>query len=112
MEKNHVSLFSFLFLPISGTGSYGTVVYEGEFDHRPVAIKRLVLDCCGNNAAKEISLLIDLDQHRNLLRYYAKVSFSFSLFSSFVFSYLSFAVDCCGNNAAKEISLLIDIMQE
>jgi hypothetical protein len=56
-----------------GTGSMGTVVYAGTFGGRPCAIKRLVKPFFGSlNAAQEIALLIQSDQHPNVLRYYAQ----------------------------------------
>lgn len=58
---------------VLGTGSRGTVVYEGRFENRPVAIKRLVKPFFGEqNANKEIELLINSDNHPNVLRYHAK----------------------------------------
>lgn len=60
---------------VLGTGSMGTVVYAGLFEGRPCAIKRLVKPFFGSaNAQQEIALLIQSDQHPNVLRYYAKVS--------------------------------------
>jgi len=56
---------------ILGYGSNGTIVYQGEFNGRPVAVKRL-LSAFYNMAEKEISLLIASDEHPNILRYYAK----------------------------------------
>jgi serine/threonine-protein kinase/endoribonuclease IRE1 len=58
---------------VLGTGSMGTVVFHGLFEGRACAIKRLVKPFFGHaNADKEISLLIQSDQHENILRYYAK----------------------------------------
>jgi len=58
---------------VLGTGSMGTIVYAGTCEGRPCAIKRLVKPFFGSaNAAQEISLLIQSDQHPNVLRYYAK----------------------------------------
>jgi serine/threonine protein kinase len=58
---------------ILGTGSQGTVVYHGEYDGRHVAVKRLVKPFYGlAEAQKEIELLIDSDEHPNVLRYFAK----------------------------------------
>ena len=70
-----VSIGSMLLFPhqVLGTGSMGTVVYAGTFEGRPCAIKRLVKPFFGSaNAAQEIALLIQSDQHPNVLRYYAK----------------------------------------
>ena len=51
----------------------GTVVYAGLHETRECAVKRLVKPFFGHdNADKEISLLIQSDQHPNVLRYYAK----------------------------------------
>ena len=58
---------------VLGTGSMGTVVYAGLHETRECAVKRLVKPFFGHdNADKEISLLIQSDQHPNVLRYYAK----------------------------------------
>lgn len=70
-----VTIGSMVLFPhqVLGTGSMGTVVYAGTFGGRPCAIKRLVKPFFGSlNAAQEISLLIQSDQHPNVLRYYAK----------------------------------------
>ena len=58
---------------VLGTGSRGTVVFGGICDNRKVAIKRMVKQFYGtNDAEKEINLLIDSDNHANVLRYHAK----------------------------------------
>nr|CAD1818781.1 unnamed protein product [Ananas comosus var. bracteatus] len=52
-----------------GRGSNGTVVFEGFYDGRPVAVKRLL--CAHNDVArKEIENLIASDQHPNIVRLY------------------------------------------
>jgi serine/threonine protein kinase len=58
---------------VLGTGSRGTVVFAGYFEGRPVAIKRMLRPFFGESSAdQEISLLIDSDQHPNVVRYYSK----------------------------------------
>lgn len=56
---------------IIGHGSNGTIVFEGEFSHRKVAIKRMLKEF-HHYIHNEISLLIDSDEHTNVVRYYAK----------------------------------------
>ncbi|KAH9662277.1 serine/threonine-protein kinase/endoribonuclease IRE1a [Citrus sinensis] len=50
-------------------GSNGTVVYEGIYEGRPVAVKRLVR-ALHDVAFKEIQNLIASDQHPNIVRWY------------------------------------------
>lgn len=50
-------------------GSNGTVVYEGIYDGRPVAVKRLVR-ALHDVAFKEIQNLIASDRHPNIVRWY------------------------------------------
>ncbi|XP_072961329.1 serine/threonine-protein kinase/endoribonuclease IRE1-like isoform X1 [Typha angustifolia] len=52
-----------------GRGSNGTVVLEGFYDGRPVAVKRL-LHAHHDIALKEIQNLIASDQHPNIVRWY------------------------------------------
>lgn len=52
-----------------GRGSNGTVVLEGVYDGRPVAVKRL-LHAHHDVALKEIRNLIASDQHPNIVRLY------------------------------------------
>lgn len=56
---------------ILGYGSLGTIVYEGRFDHRTVAIKRM-LRPFHEVATKEISALIVADNHPHVIRYFTK----------------------------------------
>lgn len=55
---------------IIGYGNSGTIVYQGELEHRDVAVKRL-LKHNTTVARSEISLLIEADEHPNVVRYYA-----------------------------------------
>jgi len=59
---------------VLGQGCHGTVVYEGSYEGRPVAVKRLVRDAQAKSVGKEISSLIKLDAQENVVRYYAKES--------------------------------------
>ncbi|OBA25885.1 Pkinase-domain-containing protein, partial [Hanseniaspora valbyensis NRRL Y-1626] len=54
---------------ILGYGSAGTVVYQGSFQNRPVAVKRLLLEFY-DIASQEINLLTMSDDHPNVVRYY------------------------------------------
>eukprot|EP01132_Coremiostelium_polycephalum_P010882 gene10882-13331_t len=56
---------------VLGTGSCGTVVYEGYMDGRKVAIKRMLAQFI-RFADREVSLLLHSDEHINVVRYYAK----------------------------------------
>jgi serine/threonine-protein kinase/endoribonuclease IRE1 len=47
-----------------GTGSNGTVVYEGEFDGRAVAVKRMLMQFY-DIASQETKLLRESDDHPN-----------------------------------------------
>lgn len=54
---------------ILGYGSAGTVVYQGSFQNRSVAVKRLLLEFY-DIASQEIKLLTMSDDHPNVVRYY------------------------------------------
>ncbi|KAL6453309.1 IRE1 Serine/threonine-protein kinase/endoribonuclease IRE1 [Candida maltosa Xu316] len=54
---------------ILGYGSHGTVVFEGSFENRPVAVKRMLLDFY-DVANHEVRLLQESDDHPNVVRYY------------------------------------------
>ena len=65
----HVGKLQFYPDVILGYGSAGTIVYEGNFDSRRVAVKRLVPELCGL-AEKEAQLLRLSDKHSNVIRYF------------------------------------------
>lgn len=52
-----------------GYGSGGTVVYEGTFEGREVAVKRMLLQYF-DLASQEVSLLQQSDDHPNVIRYF------------------------------------------
>ena len=54
-----------------GTGSYGTIVYRGRFGQREIAIKR-VLKTVSKAVEREISIMMKIDRHPNILKYFAK----------------------------------------
>ncbi|CAK7566950.1 MAG: bifunctional endoribonuclease/protein kinase ire1 [Sporothrix epigloea] len=54
-----------------GTGSNGTVVFEGKFDGRAVAVKRMLIQFY-DIASQETKLLRESDDHPNVIRYYAQ----------------------------------------
>ncbi|KAG5520068.1 hypothetical protein PMAC_001144 [Pneumocystis sp. 'macacae'] len=56
---------------ILGYGSHGTIVYEGSFEGRKVAVKRMLLEFY-EIAFREITLLQESDGHPNVIRYYCK----------------------------------------
>ena len=54
---------------VLGYGSGGTIVYEGTFEGREVAVKRMLLQY-NDLASQEIKLLSQSDDHPNVVRYY------------------------------------------
>ncbi|SCU83729.1 LAMI_0C04368g1_1 [Lachancea mirantina] len=54
---------------VLGYGSAGTVVFQGSFQNRPVAVKRMLIDFY-EVATKEILLLTESDHHPNVVRYF------------------------------------------
>ena len=56
---------------ILGYGSHGTVVLKGTFQGRPVAVKRMLQDFY-SVADHEVKMLLESDQHPNVVRYYYK----------------------------------------
>ncbi|KAF8802393.1 kinase-like protein [Phlegmacium glaucopus] len=58
---------------ILGYGSHGTTVYQGSFQGRPVAVKRLVQGFV-TLATHEASILQQSDNHPNVIRYYYQES--------------------------------------
>jgi serine/threonine-protein kinase/endoribonuclease IRE1 len=52
-----------------GTGSNGTTVFEGKFDGRAVAVKRMLIQFF-DIASQETKLLRESDDHPNVIRYY------------------------------------------
>ncbi|KAG8965354.1 bifunctional endoribonuclease/protein kinase ire1 [Tulasnella sp. 419] len=58
---------------VLGFGSHGTMVYQGTFQGRAVAVKRLLQDFV-TLAAREVALLQESDDHPNVIRYYFKES--------------------------------------
>ncbi|KAG5417466.1 IRE1 [Candida metapsilosis] len=58
---------------VLGYGSHGTVVFEGTFENRPVAVKRMLLDFY-DIANHEVRLLQESDDHPNVIRYFCSQS--------------------------------------
>ena len=58
---------------VLGVGSHGTVVYQGTFEGRQVAIKRLLIEFF-QVADHEVRILQESDYHPNVVRYYYKES--------------------------------------
>ncbi|KAH8602613.1 hypothetical protein B0O99DRAFT_498545 [Bisporella sp. PMI_857] len=54
-----------------GSGSNGTLVYEGTFDGRPVAVKRMLIQFF-EIASQETRLLRESDDHPNVIRYFTQ----------------------------------------
>ena len=55
----------------AGFGSHGTIVYQGAFQGRAVAVKRLLGDFT-TLATREVQLLQESDDHPNVIRYFFK----------------------------------------
>ena len=71
---------------VLGSGCFGTTVYEGTFEERPVAIKRIVPQCLGV-ADREVELLRETDHHTNVVRYFCMEKDS-------VFRYIALELGC------------------
>lgn len=56
---------------IIGQGSCGTCVYEGSFEGREVAVKRM-LSQYYDLASQEVSFLQQSDDHKNVIRYFCQ----------------------------------------
>lgn len=56
---------------VLGYGSHGTIVLKGSFEHRAVAVKRMLLNFY-DVAAQEVAVLSESDDHPNVVRYYCK----------------------------------------
>lgn len=82
---------------ILGYGSHGTVVYQGTFEGRPVAVKRMLLDFY-DVASHEVRLLQESDDHENVVRY-------FCLQTSKLEKFLYIALELC-------LCLLEDIVEK
>ncbi|KAI9640901.1 bifunctional endoribonuclease/protein kinase ire1 [Ciborinia camelliae] len=54
-----------------GMGSNGTAVFEGKFDGRAVAVKRMLIEFF-DIASQETKLLRESDDHPNVIRYFAQ----------------------------------------
>jgi hypothetical protein len=53
-----------------GRGGHGTYVFQGLYDDRVVAVKRMVEEGMEEAARNEVSLLIRTDNHANVVRYH------------------------------------------
>ncbi|XP_055039394.2 serine/threonine-protein kinase/endoribonuclease IRE1 [Misgurnus anguillicaudatus] len=70
-ECNTVRIVNITFNPkdVLGHGAEGTIVYRGQFDNRPVAVKRILPECF-SFADREVQLLRESDEHPNVIRYF------------------------------------------
>lgn len=70
-EFNIMRVGNITFNPKSvlGHGAEGTIVYRGQFDNRPVAVKRILPECF-SFADREVQLLRESDEHPNVIRYF------------------------------------------
>uniref|UniRef100_A0A673ID31 non-specific serine/threonine protein kinase n=1 Tax=Sinocyclocheilus rhinocerous TaxID=307959 RepID=A0A673ID31_9TELE len=70
-ESNIVRIGNITFNPrdVLGHGAEGTIVYRGQFDNRPVAVKRILPECF-SFADREVQLLRESDEHPNVIRYF------------------------------------------
>ncbi|WOK92497.1 serine/threonine-protein kinase/endoribonuclease IRE1a-like [Canna indica] len=91
-----------------GRGSNGTVVFEGVYDGRPVAVKRL-LRAHHDVAFKEIQNLIASDRHANIVRWYGveqDIDFVYISLERCICS-LSDLIQICSDSSAHSISVEI-----
>mgnify|MGYP001032617077 FL=1 len=72
---------------VLGQGSQGTTVFEGTFQQRPVAVKRMLKNYI-QEAKQEIQILLKADGHPNVVNFYAWEEDS-------TFVYIAFE-KCCG----------------
>lgn len=70
-DSNVVRVGNITFKPkdVLGHGAEGTIVYRGQFDNRPVAVKRILPECF-SFADREVQLLRESDEHPNVIRYF------------------------------------------
>ncbi|KAJ8264092.1 hypothetical protein GJAV_G00145060 [Gymnothorax javanicus] len=70
-ESNIIRVGNISFSPrnVLGHGAEGTIVYRGQFDNRPVAVKRILPECF-SFADREVELLRESDEHPNVIRYF------------------------------------------
>ncbi|KAK7940337.1 hypothetical protein WMY93_003663 [Mugilogobius chulae] len=70
-ETSMVRVGNIIFHPkkVLGHGAEGTIVYRGQFDNRPVAVKRILPECF-SFADREVQLLRESDEHPNVIRYF------------------------------------------
>lgn len=73
LKKLHIDNNLVISDKILGYGSHGTVVFEGCFENRPVAVKRMLLDFY-EIANHEVRLLQESDDHPNVVRYFCSQS--------------------------------------
>lgn len=73
IKKLHIENNLILSDKILGYGSHGTIVYQGTFENRPVAVKRMLLDFY-DIANHEVRLLQESDDHPNVIRYFCSQS--------------------------------------
>lgn len=92
---------------VLGHGSSGTIVYEGYFEGRKVAVKRL-LSAFYNVAQQEISLLLETDRHPNLVSYFCKEEDSEFIYLALTFCPMTLAdlVD------KKEILIKFEVLHD
>ncbi|KAJ3304658.1 bifunctional endoribonuclease/protein kinase ire1 [Kappamyces sp. JEL0829] len=79
---------------ILGYGSHGTVVLEGSFEGRRVAIKRMLVDFY-DVADHEVKMLQESDVHPNVVRYY---------FKEHCDGFMYIALECCAGSIQDLIS--------
>ena len=69
-EPTLLSRFELFQDRVLGEGSQGTTVYEGTFQERPVAVKRVLKNLI-KEAKQEVSILIKADAHPNVVTFFA-----------------------------------------
>ena len=66
-EKKNIEIF---IEKVLGHGSQGTTVFEGLFQERSVAVKRILKNCI-KEAKQEVNLLLKADAHPNVVTFFA-----------------------------------------
>lgn len=70
VEIENSPRFQAFYDKILGHGSQGTTVFEGIFQDRPVAVKRMLKNCI-KEAKQEVAILVKADAHSNVVTFFS-----------------------------------------